>query len=334
MENKLVSVIIPAYNAEHTIERAAYSVLNQTHSNVELIIIDDGSKDGTSAICDDIAAKDSRAKVVHIPNGGAANARNTGLDNASGEYISFVDSDDWAEPDMIELLLCAMDCADIAICGISIDFANGTTTTKAPVNNKLYCAGERLELFTSNDTMVIFLAAWNKLFRADIIKRYAIRFVTEYSIMEDSELVLRYMGHVSKVAAITDKCYHYVQTNAQSLTNTASGDEIAANARVITDRMRELGTIWELDGNTIRVIADDLLFSWYKSAIYAKLRDRASSSIAKKRLFTECMSQEGFRDYCKRGVISARVLTAGYALTMCYIKAHRLYMRVRRRKEG
>ena len=91
----LLSVIVPVYNVEAYLVKCVESILNQTYPNLEVILVDDGSPDGSGAICDTFADKDSRVKVIHKPNGGLSSARNAGLEEASGEYITFVDSDDW-----------------------------------------------------------------------------------------------------------------------------------------------------------------------------------------------------------------------------------------------
>lgn len=105
----LLSVIVPVYNVESYLVRCVDSILAQTYENLEVILVDDGSKDGSGAICDDFAAKDARVKVIHKANGGLSSARNVGLDAAAGEYITFVDSDDWIEPDMYEQMLGLME---------------------------------------------------------------------------------------------------------------------------------------------------------------------------------------------------------------------------------
>ena len=96
----LISVIVPVYNVEAYLDRCMYSVLNQTYQNLEILLIDDGSTDGSPALCDAYAAKDRRIKVLHKPNGGLSDARNAGLALAQGAYIGYVDSDDWIESDM------------------------------------------------------------------------------------------------------------------------------------------------------------------------------------------------------------------------------------------
>lgn len=101
----LISVIIPVYNAERYLQRCVQSVLSQTHSNLEVILVNDGSRDGSGALCDRLAETDSRVRVLHKENGGAASARNLGLSHVRGEYVAFADSDDWVEADAYETML-------------------------------------------------------------------------------------------------------------------------------------------------------------------------------------------------------------------------------------
>ena len=117
MSNPKISVIIPVYNAESTLRRCVDSVLAQTFTDFECLIINDGSKDRSGAICDEYAARDSRVKVFHKENGGVSSARNVGLDNATGEWIAFVDSDDWAGEKYLESFSEYLD-ADLIISGI------------------------------------------------------------------------------------------------------------------------------------------------------------------------------------------------------------------------
>lgn len=118
MSELKVSVIIPIYNAEKFIGKCVDSVLNQTYTNLEVVLVDDGSKDGCPIICDEYAKKDLRVRVFHKENGGQSSARNLALDNITGEYVSFVDSDDYIESDMIAEMVKQLDKnnGDVAIC--------------------------------------------------------------------------------------------------------------------------------------------------------------------------------------------------------------------------
>lgn len=117
MDSPLISVIIPVYNVEKYLRQCLESVIGQTYINLEIILVDDGSTDGSSKICDDFAAIDDRIVVIHQYNAGLSSARNAGLDIMKGDYVSFVDSDDWIEKDMFAILLSSLEDekADIAI---------------------------------------------------------------------------------------------------------------------------------------------------------------------------------------------------------------------------
>jgi glycosyltransferase involved in cell wall biosynthesis len=122
----MISVIIPCYNSEKYLRECVESVLRQTYADLEIILVEDGSTDATSAICDEYASRDLRVTVLHKKNGGLSDARNAGIRLSKGEYIGFVDSDDWVEPDMFEALyngLTLNDC-DMSVCGFNEVFAN------------------------------------------------------------------------------------------------------------------------------------------------------------------------------------------------------------------
>ena len=134
--NEKISVIVPVYNVKLYLHKCVDSILNQTYQNIEVLLIDDGSTDGSSDICDSYTEKDSRIKVVHKKNGGLSSARNTGLDMATGEYILFVDSDDYIDIEMIRRLYDALvkTGADMGVCNIRMVGVDGLTTFPYPEN--------------------------------------------------------------------------------------------------------------------------------------------------------------------------------------------------------
>ena len=168
----LVSIIIPVYNVEKYLDKCLDSVVNQTYTNLEIILVDDGSPDRCPAICDEWKSRDSRIKVIHQPNGGLSRARNAGLKIATGEFIGFVDSDDWIEPDMYETLLSTMleTGADIVVCNFYCEEVNSDAfiqKPKSPVIER-YTAEEALKLLISEKTF-IHPVVWNKLFRKHLL---------------------------------------------------------------------------------------------------------------------------------------------------------------------
>lgn len=131
MEKPLISVIVPVYKAEPYFDKCISSIANQTYTNMEIILVDDGSTDGSSELLDEIAGKDIRIKVVHKENGGVSSARNKGLELAHGEYISFVDSDDTLDPDMYETLISTAEQYNAAVAHCS--YSRLTDSNQRPV---------------------------------------------------------------------------------------------------------------------------------------------------------------------------------------------------------
>jgi glycosyltransferase involved in cell wall biosynthesis len=139
MAKALISVIVPVYKVETELGKCVKSVINQTYKNLEIILVDDGSPDNCPEICDNFSKEDSRIKVLHKENGGLSDARNAGLDIANGDYISFVDSDDWIEPDFIEVLLTNIETndADISICNYRMVNEQGQIRHYIPENSSV-----------------------------------------------------------------------------------------------------------------------------------------------------------------------------------------------------
>ena len=138
MENPLISIIVPVYNAEKYLNRCVESLVNQTYKNLEIILVDDGSQDNCTQMCDEWAEKDSRIKVIHKDNGGVSSARNAGLDAVTGEVVGFCDNDDFMDCDMIEFLYKNMQDydADISRCSYRFYFTENDRFEESEINNK------------------------------------------------------------------------------------------------------------------------------------------------------------------------------------------------------
>lgn len=175
-----VSVIVPIYNVEKYVGKCIESIINQTLKEIEIILVDDGSTDKSGKIADDYAKLDKRIKVIHQDNLGQGKARNRGIDIAVGEYIGFIDSDDWADLNMYEELYnsAMTKKVDIVVCGRKLYDENGKLRTKFNVDNRLYSDIDKNiinylveELFYPH-TLVVY----NKIYKSEIIKKYNIRF--------------------------------------------------------------------------------------------------------------------------------------------------------------
>ena len=227
----LISVIIPIYKAEKYIEKCVRCVLAQTYQNLEVILVEDGSPDNSGAICDKLASEDGRVRVIHKKNGGAATARNAGLDVMTGEYIAFVDADDYMEPNYIETLYqtLAENQAQVAICSFKTVDEAGNTASIDKLHDELELENEQaVEAFKGNEIILQDLqghwehvAPWGKLYQADLFE--GVRY-PKWPAYEDEPVFIRVFDKVEKAAATKAKLYYYVQ-HAGSLMNTAYSEK-------------------------------------------------------------------------------------------------------------
>jgi len=207
MMDDLVSIIIPVYNAEIYLQRCLDSVLGQIYAKLEVIVINDGSTDGSADICEEYAQSDSRIKVIHKENGGVSSARNSGLDTASGGWIGFVDADDWVEPDMFEKLMNAAkkSGSQITICGHT-DYRGDAAKIKSKAKHVGFLDREKaIKCLLAYDFFEGYL--WNKLFKSSLIKD--IRLDNDIHFCEDVLFCTQAFMSANNVCYIADTLYHH-----------------------------------------------------------------------------------------------------------------------------
>ncbi len=192
----LISVIIPVYNTEQYISCCIDSVLSQSFTNFELILVDDGSKDGSGTICDEYAKKDNRIRVFHKGNGGVSSARNLGLDNARGEWIYFVDSDDELLPGGLQTLVDGI-CDDVDIVGGGYERFGSKGELLEAVDERVTTTLSKEEtlLIVSNDRPKYYSYLgymWMWMFRSSVIRSHHLRFDTSIKIKEDTLFLVQY----------------------------------------------------------------------------------------------------------------------------------------------
>ncbi|EGO2522622.1 glycosyltransferase family 2 protein, partial [Enterococcus faecalis] len=205
---KLVSVVIPVYNVEKYVEKCLDSVINQTYQNLEIIIVNDGSTDNSLSVCQKKKLSDSRIKLINKENGGLSSARNAGIECAQGEFICFIDSDDWIELDYIEVLLNGMENTNVDISVIQMikvkDFNKIAFQSESQTKWDIFERETAMrELFSSN---LIGYSANNKLYRISLFK--SIRY-PEGMLMEDKGTTYRLIDSSTKVAVNGSTKYHY-----------------------------------------------------------------------------------------------------------------------------
>lgn len=220
---KKISVIVPVYNIEKYLNDCIDSLINQTYKNIEILLIDDGSKDNSGNICDEYAQKDSRIKVIHQENGGLSKARNTGLDNASGEYIMFCDSDDLFTPIACEVLLNEIESknADYVIANYQNCDEDGTLWHN-PVFDKEKFKNFRLSIKDYIHSFYIMNSGvWNKIFRKSFIDKLNLRFIEKLPA-EDAMFTTYCFIKAKSVYYINDIVYLYRQREGDSISTNAN----------------------------------------------------------------------------------------------------------------
>ena len=208
-QDKLISVIIPIYKVENYLNRCVNSVVKQTYKNLEIILVDDGSPDNCPKLCDDWAKKDNRIRVIHKENGGLSDARNAGIDIATGRYICFVDSDDFIHSGYVEILFknIEKEKADLAIC--SFEKVYGNAKVEESLDNKVTkVEGDDIfkALLTGNN--VDFVVAWSKLYKKELFNN--LRFDVG-RLHEDEFIVHKILLKCKKVVYTSAKLYYYQQ---------------------------------------------------------------------------------------------------------------------------
>lgn len=219
----LISIIVPVYKVEKYLHRCVDSLMKQTYQKLEIILVDDGSPDHCGAICDKYAEKDKRFKVIHQKNGGASTARNTGIKVATGELIGFVDSDDWCDPGMYELLYQLMQDknADISMCSFVMEKSDGKQIIESRKSRMKLTMNQEEALRSMAGSRKFEKAGynvWNKLFKRNVIMDFHIQFPEGFKYAEDAIFLCNYIMHAKKIVYSLVPKYHYCQ-NPNSVEN-------------------------------------------------------------------------------------------------------------------
>lgn len=220
----LISIIVPIYNTEKYLNRCIDSIINQTYKNLEIVLVDDGSTDKSGVICDDYAKSDSRIKVIHKENGGVSSARNVGIDNATGEYIMFVDADDELCLNAIEYImeLSKKNNADLICFQMKeledIDDVNVNIFHKK-IYSDIYINSSNIsngffELYSNSN----LFSPCNKLYKKSVVKNNNLKFDTKLSLLEDFEFNIRYMRVIESIYSVDEELYirHWMPQSIES----------------------------------------------------------------------------------------------------------------------
>ena len=232
MKNDLISIIIPVYKVEKYLEKCIESVLKQTYTNLQIILVDDGSPDNCGKICDEYAKKDSRIEVIHKANGGLSDARNVGISKAKGRYIGFVDSDDYIKEDMYEILLNLIKKydADVSICNL-YDVIDGNEY----IRNKENGIREYSRLDILKEVLLdknIQSYAWNKLYKKELFDEVKYPIGKKY---EDIGTTFYIFEKCNKIVVTSEPEYYYLK-RSDSLVNNVTESTVFDYMELILQR--------------------------------------------------------------------------------------------------
>ena len=231
--NSLISIIIPVYNVEKYLSRCIDSILNQTYKNLEIILVDDGSPDNCGAICDEYALKDNRIKILHLKNGGPSYARNKGIEIATGDYIGFVDADDYIDENMFNKMLLKQKevDADIVCCNHTlVYYDNKIKKLDSVISNGFVNKDSAMKLAITELSFGAFL--WNKLFKKEMLYNFKLK---EGIFYEDYDAGTRLIANAGKIFYICDNLYFYFQGNPNSTTHQHNYSKVLDHFNVAID---------------------------------------------------------------------------------------------------
>jgi len=311
--NHKVSVIIPIYKVEQYIRRCIESVLTQTYSNLEIILVDDGSPDNCPIICDEYARLDQRIKVIHKPNGGLSDARNAGLKVFTGDYVYFFDGDDYIENNLIEIVLhnAVTTSADLVIFNYYRVDENDNLLSTSNFRTGIYQIDDqnRVKYIVNNIAKyVVGWEAWNRLFKADVIRKNNLFFWDNKLIFaEDFGFSLNFALHVNKISCIPNVLYYYLIRENSIMSQAAKEPRLSASialSKLMEDKIR----------NSFRNSILDREFPiLFYSIIYEQLRGATKENY--KRSISSINDKEYFHNNLKRVAGRPALLFKHYGVT-------------------
>ena len=267
-----VSVIVPVYNAQKYLRRCVDSILRQEYTDLELLLVDDGSTDGSGTICDGYAAQDSRVRVIHKENSGVSATRNLGMEEARGEYLQFVDSDDWITPDCTRLLVrtaqqsgCDMVVADFyRVVGERLSHKGGIGD-RGVLSREEYVAH-----MMESPANFYYGVLWNKLYRRDVVMDNELRMNPDIRLCEDFMFNLEYIRVARTFCALQVPVYYYVKTR-----NSLSAASVMRTPQIIRMKL----AAFECYQNFFKSMLDDRDYEQVRMKVYRFLIDAATDGM-------------------------------------------------------
>lgn len=292
-----VSIIIPVYNGEKTIERCLLSIINQSSKMIEeIIVVDDGSIDRTSDIIRSLIEKDARIHLIQKKNGGVSSARNTGIHHAHGEYLMFVDGDDKIKKDLVENLIKSIDVYDMAIAGIELhqDSQISNIGINAVLSDKSV-----MEKYGREVPGLLINGPWSKLYRRSIIEKNKLLFDETLSLGEDTVFVFQYLNYCTKVVFTSYCGYIYYQLGTVSLMTKFRKDGYF-NAKKVYQILKN---------NVVNICAGEIPYNFkrvYQNVLMVYIR----KTMYNRKLVDKSYIKDIIRDYIEDDIVQSAYLEA------------------------
>ena len=315
----LISVIVPVYNCEMYLNQCVESIINQTYSNLEIVLVDDGSTDDSGKICDEYSEKDHRVVVLHTVNGGAASARNKGLNVAKGEYITFVDSDDWIESDMYHSMLELLknNSADVAKVGFIKEYENNSSIVLGNEYDGIYLKDEAVKKFLYHENEFCG-GVWDKLYKKELFDK--VRFPENY-ITEDYYVNALIFCKLNSIAVSSKAYYHYRMQNdsvCHQPVNSHTFDEIET-AKKLIEFYKENDVAKKIDYEFY------LAYSYYDVLYNLVIKDADKNTVKKYqkvfiKIFHKCLFNFKVSNFKKIRMLLFGLNPKGYETLKLYLK--------------
>lgn len=252
--NYKISIIVPIFNSQRYIEKCVKTIITQNYNNIEIILVNDGSTDNSPEICNQLSYIDERIKVIHKLNEGSSEARNTGIKVATGDFLLFIDSDDYVEKTLITKLINRLfvDSFDIVIFGFFVDYVdkNEKITRFKKVYNKYdFTNTKSIQNITFNtDFFNIIGYAWNKLYRKSFLNDHMIRFEKDALLCEDLVFNTLALTNTKKIASVRDPLVHYIQRQKESLGKMIYNNHFTYKLKALSAK-KQLLEHWNISNN-------------------------------------------------------------------------------------
>lgn len=306
--NDLISIIVPVYNAEKTLERCIISLIGQTYKKIEIILVNDGSKDDSLKICRRFEAADVRIRVIDKPNGGVSSARNAGLNTAQGEFVMFCDSDDWVEPDWCECLLRNYNHDSLIMCEYSETTSlNSTPRSQVPFALTTFDKIKKSNFIYYRENGIG--SPTTKIFCRDIIENNQIRFHEKLFLGEDLIFNLDYLCAIhGDIIFIRKKLYNYYTMNSESLSKSVPSYE---QCELFYQLLSKAMVMLNAQDITSQKIRNNIVLCDYEKIFIHIAKNNALSICEKFNLALKAINYDSFLESSKSGMVSDNRLYMG-----------------------